>query len=130
MKNTITIELSKEDRQLLEGLMGSVTLLASVLGNMQPQDVQQQIINEATGSDHPADASAAHLEPVTEAPAPEVKPVAFAEFQKAVTQVVAKGPKYKEAAKAVVNKYAPSLSEVPENKRAEVMAELAAIKEV
>lgn len=136
--NTITIELTKTDRKLLEDLTGAVTLLASVLGSMQPAETRQQIIQGvmATGSDHPADASVAHLEPVEvpEAaepapaePAPEVKPVSFAEFQKAVTQAVAKGPKQKAAAKEIVNKYAASVSAVPEDKRAEVMAELAKI---
>lgn len=134
--NTITIELCKEDRKLLEGLMGSVSLLASVLGNMQPPEVQQKIIQEATGSDHPADAPTTHLEPTPEPapvepaadePTPEVTPVSFAEFQKAVTQAVAKGPKQKAAAKEIINKYAASVSAVPEDKRAEVMEELAKI---
>lgn len=142
--NTITIALSNEDRQILEGLTGSITLLASVLGNMQPKDVQQKIIQEATGSDHPADTSTAPwepadapapaaaaepapVEPVSDEPAPEVKVVPFAEFQAAVTRAVAKGPKQKAAARAIINKYAGSVSAVPEGKRAEVMAELAEI---
>lgn len=131
----ITIEFSPEDRKLLEGLTGSITLLASVLGNAQPKEVQQQIIQEVTGSDHPIDASTAHLEPV-DAPASAAEPapvehtpepVSFAEFQKAVTQAVAKGPKQKAAAKEIINKYAASVSAVPEDKRAEVMAELSKI---
>lgn len=133
----ITNEFSPEDRKLLEGLMGSITLLASVLGNALPKEAQQQIIQEVHGSDHPIDAPTAHLEPV-DAPAPTPadepapveptpEPVSFAEFQKAVTQAVAKGPKQKAAAKDIINKYAASVSAVPEDKRAEVMAELAKI---
>lgn len=140
--SNITIEWSKKDRELLEGLTGSITLLASVLGNMQPAAVQQQIIREVTGSDHPADAPTTHLEPVdtptpaaepapaepvADEPTPEATPVSFAEFQKAVTQAVAKGAKQKAAAKEIINKYAASVSAVPEDKRAEVMAELAKI---
>lgn len=134
--NTIKVitELSPEDRKLLEGLMGSVSLLASVLGNMQPTPVQQKIIQDATENlEHPADAPVAHLDLPTEpapepAPAaPEVKPVSLAEFQKAVTQAVAKGPKQKAAAKEIINKYAASVSAVPEDKRAEVMEELSKI---
>jgi hypothetical protein len=137
---TITTELSKEDRKLLEGLMGSITLLASVLGNMQPKDVQQKIIQEVTkdaAEEHPITETTAHLELVEEshnenanepaAPAPEVKPVSLAEFQKAVTMACAKGPKQKAAAKEIINKYAASVSAVPEDKRAEAMAELAKI---
>lgn len=148
--NTITIELSKEDRKALEALTGAVSLLASVLGNMQTPEVQQKIIQEATGSDHPADAPTTHLDIVenptepqqgasgqtsgtmdagaaTETAPPEVTPVSFAEFQKAVTQAVAKGSKQKAAAREIINKYAASVSAVPEDKRAEVMAELAKI---
>ena len=150
---TITTELSKEDRKLLEGLMGSITLLASVLGNMQPKDVQQKIIEEATKDavKHPITEPTAHLELVenpteprlgasgqksgTEAAGsatekvapPEVKSVFLAEFQKAVTMACAKGPAQKAAAKEIINKYAASVSAVPEDKRAEAMAELAKI---
>ncbi len=135
--NTITIELCKEDRKRLDDLTGAVTLLASVLGSFQPPEIRTEILQEATGSDHPVDASTAHLEPA-DAPAttpaaepapvePTPEPVSFAEFQKAVTQAVAKGPKQKAAAKEIINKYAASVSAVPEDKRAEVMAELAKI---
>lgn len=140
--NTITIELSKKDRELLEGLMGSVTRLASVIGSAQPTPVQEKIIEAVTAPLQEAEVSvglpvegAAHLEPVTveEAPAPvaeiapEVKPVSLAEFQKAVTLAVSKGADAKKAAKEIINKYAASVSAVPEDKRAEVMAELANI---
>lgn len=127
MSNTITISLSKEDRVLLEGLMGSVTLLASVLGNAQPKEVQEKIAEELAPAVVPA------ADPVEETPAPvaestpDVKPVSLAEFQKAVTLAVSKGADAKKAAKEIINKYAASVSAVPEDKRAEVMAELANI---
>ena len=152
MSNNITIELSKEDRILLEGLMGSVTLLASVIGNAQPKEVQEKVIAKVTEGITPieklsasADADiasrpplevpnevaadlatpdpAANPAPVAE-PTEEVKPVSLAEFQKAVTLAVSKGADAKKAAKAIINKYAASVSAVPEDKRAEVMAEL------
>lgn len=139
--SNITIELSKEDRKALEALTGAVTLLASVLGSMQPPAVQQQIVQEATGPkmtqaedgtvklvkpELPVEGTA-HLEPAAAEPAPEAKPVSFAEFQKAVTQAVAKGPTQKAAAKKIINEYAESVSAVPEDKRAEVMDRLAKI---
>lgn len=139
--SNITIELSKEDRKVLEALTGAVTLLASVLGSMQPPAVQQQIVQEATGPkmtqaedgtvklvkpELPVEGTA-HLEPAAAESAPEAKPVSFAEFQKAVTQAVAKGPTQKAAAKKIINEYAESVSAVPEDKRAEVMDRLAKI---
>ena len=130
--NTITIELCKEDRQRLDEVIAFLGLIA---GELKSQPTPQQIPQEVPGSDHPADAPATHLEPVEE-PAPVAEPtpvettpapVSLAEFQKAVTQAVAKGPKQKAAAKEIINKYAASVSAVPEDKRAEVMAELAKI---
>lgn len=138
----ITNEFSPEDRKILTDLTGAVSLLASVLGSMQTPEAQQKIIQEATAPEHPVDATTDHLEPVgthastdepapaepvADEPTPEVTPVSFAEFQKAVTQAVAQGPKQKAAAKEIINKYAASVSAVPEDKRAEVMAELAKI---
>ncbi len=136
--NRITIELCEEDRKLLEGLMGSVTLLASVIGNAQPAEVQEKIIAELTAESTPAPAAEPDPEAnpapiIEETPAPvaeateEVKPVSLAEFQKAVTLAVSKSAEAKKAVKALINKYAASVSAVPEDKRSEVMAELANI---
>ena len=132
--NNITIELSKKDRELLEGLMGSVTLLASVIGGAMPQAAKEEVIAKVTETLVPAEETPAPAaDPVEETPAPvaettpEVKPVSLAEFQKAVTLAVSKGAEAKKAAKEIINKYAASVSAVPEDKRAEVMAELANI---
>lgn len=151
MSNTIniTVSLSEKDRRQLEVLISSITGLASVLGSALPKDVQQKVIQETdeicrqdqnrvnAAEEHPITESTAHLEPVEEThnepaapapePIPEVKPVSFAEFQAAVTRVVAKGPEQKKAAKEIINKYGASVSAVPEDKRAEAMAELAKI---
>lgn len=147
--NTInmTITLDKESKQLLEGLMGSVTLLATVLGNAQPKEVQQDIITKLSPAvkeetpievpnevaENPDLVAAAEeilapapAEPVAE-PEPAVKPVSLAEFQKAVTLAVSKGPDAKQAVKTIINKYAASVSAVPENKRADIIAELSNI---
>ena len=130
MSNTITIELSKQDRELLEGLMGSVTLLASVIGNAQPKEVQEKVTAEVLEPAIKMPEEIPAADPVEETPAPvaekteEVKPVSLAEFQKAVTLAVSKGAEAKKAAKEIINKYAASVSAVPEDKRAEVMAEL------
>jgi hypothetical protein len=137
----ITVEMSKEDRDVLQSvacslamlgdgqlLANSLTLLAAALGNKQPAEAQPTTTVEPVDVPAPAPAAEpAAVEPVPTEPAPEVKPVSLAEFQKAVTQAVAKGAKQKAAAKEIINKYAASVSAVPEEKRAEVIAELAKI---
>lgn len=140
----ITVEMSKEDRDVLQSvacslamlgdgqlLANSITLLAAALGKKQPTTAGTQkdgVVREPVDVPAPAPAAEpAAVEPVPTEPAPEVKPVSLAEFQKAVTQAVAKGQKQKAAAKEIINKYAASVSAVPEEKRAEVMAELAKI---
>ncbi len=126
--NTITIELCKEDRQRLDEVIAFLGMIvAEQKGQPLPAPLKEAI-------EHPVIETTAHLEPVEETPAapapdpiPEVKPVSLAEFQKAVTMACAKGPKQKAAAKEIINKYAASVSAVPEDKRAEAMAELVKI---
>lgn len=120
----ITVELCKEDRQRVDELIG---MAGWIVGALKDMAAAAPVATLEVAAEHPADAPATHLEPVTEDPAPEAKPVSFPEFQKVVTQVVAKGPKQKAAAKEIISKYAASVSGVPEEKRAEVMAELAKI---
>jgi hypothetical protein len=121
--NTITIQLCEEDRSRIDSLIGSISLLTSVIGSALDKETQEKIIAENTEPDQ----TPVVEEPTPEPAAPEVKPVSLAEFQKAVTMAVAKGAEAKKAAKAIINKYAESVSGVPEDKRAEVMAELANI---
>lgn len=128
--NTITIQLCEEDRKRIDELIAFAGLIASELKSRGPILMRSAAPTEAPAPDLPVE-GAAHLEPViveeTPAPAPEVKPIPFAEFQKAVTLAVSKGTEAKKTVKAIINKYAPSVSEVPEDKRAEVIAELSQI---
>lgn len=126
--NQITIRLSDEDRALLEGLGGSVSLLASVLDNMQPPTIQTEILAGV----HPADAPVSHLEPPAPAPdpiaaAPAPAPVSLGEFQKALVTRCAESTDVKAKVQALVHKYAESVSAIPEDKRPEVLAALAQI---
>lgn len=125
----ITVELCKEDRQRVDELIGMAGWIVGALKDMAAAAPEPKRI--PAEEEHPADASTAPFDldqpPVDPDPAPEAKPVSFPEFQKVVTQVVAKGPKQKAAAKEIISKYAASVSGVPEDKRAEVMAELAKI---
>ncbi len=132
--NRIVIEWSERDRAALEGLTGAVTLLASVIGSMQPPVAQQEILAkvEALAAEHPADAPVAHLEPpapasdpVDVAPAPA--PVSLGEFQKALVTRCAESADVKQKVQALVHRYADSVSAIPEDKRPEVLAALALI---
>jgi predicted DNA-binding protein (UPF0251 family) len=146
--NTITIQLCEEDRSRIDSLIGSISLLTSVLGESLPKEERQGLIAQVSAEqtlvekareylkESPIEMPTAEVtavdlsqvtEPTPEPAAPEVKPVSLAEFQKAVTMAVAKGAEAKKAAKAIINKYAESVSGVPEDKRAEVVAELANI---
>ena len=58
-------------------------------------------------------------------PAPEVKAVSLGEFQKAIVTRCAESPVMKAKVQALVHRYAASVSAIPEDKRSEVLAELA-----
>lgn len=132
----VTTELCAEDRKRIDELIAAALLIVGTLKDAPAAAAPQlpHTIEQAEDgtvklvkNDHPADAPTTHLEPPAAEPAPEVTPVSLAEFQKAVTQVAAKGSKQKAAVKEIINKYAASVSAVPEDKRAEAMAALAKI---
>lgn len=122
--NRIVIELCPEDRKRIDELIAFAGLIASGM-------------KSSPAADHPADASVAHLEPPVAAPAasqpeppavepaPEVKPISLGEFQKAIATRCAESTAMKEKVRALVHKYAPSVGEIPEGKRPEVLAALA-----
>lgn len=120
--NTITIQLCEEDRQRIDELIAAAMLL---VGELKSRPQARIPLEAAPDQEPPVEEPVVEPtpEPVAET-APEVKPVSFAEFQKAVTLAVSKGPDAKKAVKALINKYADSVSAVPEDKRAEVIDEL------
>jgi hypothetical protein len=130
--NTITIALCEEDRKLLEGLMGSISLLASVTANAQPKEVQEKIIAEAhnteatTDAGHPVDAVSPHADPEPAAePLYTQAPLYNLDDLRAVVQrLIAPGSTKREAAQAIVHDYATKLSAIPVNKYDEVMGRL------
>lgn len=136
--NKIVIELCAEDRARLDAIIaGLQSLAAGGAAEFQTRYMGKWDIPAAPAEEHPADASTAHLEPPVAAPAasqpepaavepaPEVKPVSLGEFQKAIVTRCAESAAMKAKVQALVHKYAPSVSEIPEGKRSEVLAELA-----
>lgn len=127
--NKIVIELCAEDRQRIDEL---ITFAGLIVGEMKsrPVGIIETALSQA--EEHPADAPTTHFEPpapapdpVTSAPAPA--PVSLGEFQKAIVTRCAESDVVKAKVQKLVHKYAPSVSEIPEAKRAEVLAELAKI---
>ena len=128
--NSIEIRLSDADRKCIDGLTGAVSLLASVLGSVQPAPVRQEIVENVTAafaSDHPADAPVSHFEPPAPASDPAPAPVTLGEFQKALAARCADSDAVKAQVQALIRKYAECVSAIPENKRPEVLAALSQI---
>lgn len=104
----------------------------------QKQAQQERIQAAAKAAGFPVEGTA-HLEPIVAAPAapvsepapvepapaPEVKPVSLGEFQKAIVTRCAESPVMKAKVQALVHRFAASVSTIPEDKRPEVLAELA-----
>jgi hypothetical protein len=121
--NVIEFKLCAEDRQRLDEIIAFTGMIAAGM-------------KSRAAAEHPADAPTAHLEPpvaapaaiqpepATVEPAPEVKPISLGEFQKAIVTRCAESAAMKAKVQALVHKYAPSVSEIPEGKRSEVLAAL------
>ena len=136
--NIIEFKLCEEDRTRLDRIIDLLQWQAS-----QKQNELDDALIDKTGvlNDHPAGESIAHLEPsvaattppTTEptpvesapAPNPEVKTISKGEFQKAIVTRCAESPVMKAKVQALVHRYAASVSAIPEDKRSEVLAELA-----
>lgn len=139
--NKITIALCEEDRKLLEGLMGSVTLLASVLANSQPKEVQEKVIAKTApvepdpAMEHPVAEVSPHAEPAPEIHPDEIPEVTAsthkwtqADILAIVQRLIAPGSTKRAEAKAIVNDYAVKISAIPEEKYPEVMDRLIALE--
>lgn len=129
--NVIEFKLCAEDRARLDAIIAGLAkatapveapALAPVLRMGQAEDGTVMLIKP---DDHPADAPITHLEPPAPDPVPEVKPIPLGEFQKAIVGYCTKSADMKAKVQALVHAYAPSVSEIPEAKRPEVMAALA-----
>jgi len=120
--NRIVFELCAEDRARLDDIIAGLAKVAAAAAAEAAPLIGEATAMLAAAAEHPADAPTTHLEPP--APAPEVKPVPLGEFQKAIVTRCAESPAMKAKVQALVHKYAPSVSEIPEDKRPEVLAAL------
>lgn len=119
--NTITIELCQEDRARLDSILAALEKRPACERCVEPA------VRMATTAQEAADApeTAATPEPTQDIPAEQptaVEPPTVAALQKKVSQVIAAG--LKTEAKAIIKSYADSISDVPEEKRAEAIERL------
>lgn len=130
----VTIELCAEDRARLDNLAKAIEALTPVkpshdlaLAPVKKEEPKQ----EAPKKEEPKQESPAQVEP---APTPEpekpaaapVPEVTTAELQSKVVKLVSAGKK--DEARSIVMEYAQSVSDIPAEKRAEVMERLSALE--
>ena len=132
--NVIEFRLCDEDRARLDDIICGLAALLGGSGAMSDAAVAM-----AAQKNEPAPAPVLPVEgdaqfglvdtptpfDETPEPAPEAKPVSKAEFQKAIVLRCAESAATKAKVQDLVHKYAASVSAIPEEKRAEVLAELA-----
>ena len=145
--NCITIELCAEDRARIDrltealerkacdGCMASALAWAeqvmhkagaSAIPESAPAPVTPKNAAPAATTEQPA--AVTPTEDNNAAPAennPPPKPVSLAEFQKALSLRCAESATMKDRVRALIHEYAAAASQVPEDKRAEVLERLA-----
>lgn len=137
----VTIELCKEDRARLDNILDALNGLAVTHRIEAPASAAVEKMAQQISAEEKE--AAFFGEPKQEAPAPEKQPepapapqepakteaapeVTTAELQSKVVQLVGAGKK--DEARTIVQEYAKSVSEVPADKRAEVLARLNALE--
>lgn len=126
--NVIEFKLCEEDRARLDAVITGLQALAPAVPrsvSINGDGITVEMAHPST--DHPADAPTAHLEPPADpepAAAPTPKPISLGEFQKAIVTRCAESAETKKKVQALVHKYADSVSNIPEDKRSEVLAAL------
>lgn len=139
--NSIVIELCAEDRARLDKILKALEnaaprcdnclRLVADLSKPSPAEPDVGIIDpnvaQALGAPE-APAPAPVRAAVPEAPAPVAAPViSLAEFQKVIVTRCAESPDTKKKVQALIANYADCVSNVPEERRAEFLEELAKI---
>lgn len=149
MSNTITIELCKEDRDRLDGLG---ILLSNLIDRLAADNTPKLVITKLKEGDPgyhkpsapknaageaeaetPATPQPTEEEPTVEEPAASAEAVAptvtLEQIQQKVVQLAAGfGGSKKAAVREIINAYAKRVSDLPEDKWAEVWAKLTALE--
>lgn len=130
MNNRIVIELSPEDRARLDALIAGLEKLQpncdSCVDNVLHYGEALSKEKPTTPAPAPAEDPAKDETPFdTQPAAPATEPPSLADFQNAVTTCCVKKPAVKSKVRELVNRYAESVSEIPPEKRLEVLDLLA-----
>jgi hypothetical protein len=128
MSNTITIELCAEDRQRLDDLLCTCSLIAAALG-AKPFPAGTPDFVQEPAEEHPVDAVSPHGLPES-AVEPEQPKYTKADILAKVQQLAHPGNPKRGQAKTIVQSYAGKVSDIPEDKYNEVMEKLIALEEV
>lgn len=136
MSNKITIELCEEDRKRLDSLFCIIT---EVVGELKSRGVPvcheleavvtQEAPEQPAPDEHPADEVSPHGEPEpAETPEPTAEPeqpkYTKADILAKVQKLAGPNNPKREQAKAIVKSYGAKVSDIPEDKYAEVMEKL------
>jgi hypothetical protein len=131
MSNKITIELCEEDRKRLDSLF---LIVAEVVAELKSRGVpvcheletvatQEAPEQPAPVNEHPADEVSPHGEPEPVAE-PEQPKYTKADILAKVQKLAGPNNPKREQAKAIVKSYGAKVSDIPEDKYAEVMEKL------
>lgn len=122
---TVTLELSVEDRERIDRLLAALERRAPATVTMETlKGLAQPEKNPAAETETRPEPEKVQPEPTTPEHAPEksAPAVTAEEIQAKVVELISRGKKPE--VKAIVVKYAPRVGAIPEDKRAEVLAEL------
>ena len=112
--NTIKIELCAEDRARLDKIIEGLAGLRQPDCSSCVEGVASYMAKAAEVMDSQATAPAPVEAPVPEAPAPVKPSVTLEQIQKKATQIAAGSAEKKAALRALVNKYAAKVTDLPE----------------
>lgn len=124
----VTIELCAEDRARLDNILEALrgTAPANKKKPAAAKAIEAAPEPAAPVMPEPQEEPAPQEQPKAETPAEPVPEVTAAELQSKVVKLVGAGKK--DAARAVIQEYAPNVSSVPAEKRAEVLERLNALE--
>lgn len=117
----VTIQLCEEDRKRIDELIRFAGLIVGEMKSGNAPEPAAVPDPAPAAAEHPAEATTAPFDP------PATAPVSLGEFQKALVTRCAESVETKQKVQALVQKYADSVSNIPEDKRPEVLSALAQI---